>query len=68
MTVSRHLRQAAEAEGVEVSGLPWLLDRLVAEGVVARQAARQSLQVIRDRGARLPTDERDKRLSEWARP
>lgn len=67
LTGDRHLREAGEAEGVKVSGLLWLLDRLVAEAVVTGRAARQSLQAIRDRGARLPADECDRRLGEWGR-
>jgi len=65
VTGDRHLREAAEAEGVAVSGLLWLLDRMVAEGVVGRRAARRSLQAIRDRGARLPDGECDRRMLEW---
>lgn len=65
VTGDRHLREAAEAEGVEVSGLLWLLDRLVGEGAVAGRVARRGLQAIRDRGARLPDDECERRMLEW---
>ena len=65
ITGDRHLREAAEVEDVEVSGLLWLLDRMVESGVVPRRTARTSLQAIRDRGARLPDGECDRRMCEW---
>jgi hypothetical protein len=65
VTGDRHLREAAEAEGVEVSGLLWLLDRMVEQSIVTRAAARRGLRAIRGRGARLPEDECERRMLEW---
>ena len=65
VTGDRHLREAAEAEGVQVSGLLWLLDQLVETALIGKRTARRSLQAIRDRGARLPEDECERRMLEW---
>lgn len=65
VTGDRHLREAAETEGIEVSGLLWLLDLMVELDVLGRRAARRSLQAICDRGARLPMEECERRMVEW---
>lgn len=65
LTGDGHLRQAAESEGVEVSGLLWLMDRLVDERVIPPGRAASALQEIVDHGARLPEDECEKRLLKW---
>lgn len=65
VTGDRHLREAAEAEGIEVSGLLWLLDLMVQLEVVPGRVARRSLQAICDRGARLPMEECERRIRGW---
>ena len=65
VTGDRHLREAAEAEGIEVSGLLWLLDLMAELGVVSTRSARRSLQAICDRGARLPMEECERRILDW---
>lgn len=61
------LRQAAESEGVDVSGLLWLLDRLVQDTIIPPRRAGRALQSMIDQGARLPADECDSRLLKWWR-
>lgn len=65
VTGDRHLREAAEKEGVEVSGVLWLLEEMVAAGVVDSHDAARGLQAMLDCGARLPGDECETRLREW---
>ncbi len=65
VTGDRHLREAAEQEGVAVSGLLWLLDLMVEAQCITPQTARRSLQAIRDRGARLPDEDCARRMREW---
>ncbi len=61
------LRKAAEIEGVEVHGVLWLLDRMIAEAALSERRAAAALRSMLDCDARLPMDECDKRLSEWGR-
>ena len=60
------LRSAAAAEGVEVHGVLWVLDRLVAEAGLSPGEAARSLQLIVRGGAWLPRREVARRLSEWS--
>lgn len=62
------LREAGEAEGVEVHGVLWLLDRMVGEGVLAPPEAARSLRLVMSAGARLPRKEVGKRLKAWSAP
>lgn len=70
VTGDRHLREAAATEGVDVSGVLWLLDEMVARDVVDGHDAACGLQAMLDRGARLPDGECERRLLQWtgARP
>ena len=65
VTGDRHLREAAEKEGVEVSGVLWLLDEMVAVSVIGEQDVARGLQAMINCGARLPHDECQKRLLRW---
>jgi rRNA-processing protein FCF1 len=68
LTGDRHLRQAADQEGVPVRGTLWVLDTLVEQRRVAPADAARSLQRMIDRGTRLPTQACDLRLQQWTRP
>ena len=59
------LREAAEAEGLEVHGMLWLLDRMVSEAVLTPPEAGRCLRLIIHHGSRLPDDEVDRRLRRW---
>ena len=65
LTGDRHLREAAERHGLEVHGLLWVLDSLVAAELLAERAAALALQTILDQGARLPESECARRLQDW---
>lgn len=59
------LRKAAETEGVEVHGILWLLDRMIAETVLSERKAAAALRSMLDCDARLPRDECERRLLKW---
>lgn len=65
LTGDRELREAAEGHELEVHGLLWVLDELVAARLLAKRAAARALTTIREQGARLPDHECEKRLLRW---
>jgi len=65
LTGDRRLREAAETEGVPVHGTLWLLDQMVAEGVVTRREAATALEQMRAGDRRLPKNEVEERLRRW---
>jgi rRNA-processing protein FCF1 len=62
LTGDRHLKRAAEKEGVLVQGTLWIVEQLLTHGIVTLAEARQSYQRMRARGRRLPWDMAFKRL------
>ena len=54
LTGDRHLREAAEGEGVEVHGTLWLIDLMIRESLLSPEEADRRLQQARDQGRRLP--------------
>jgi len=67
LTGNRHLREAAEAEGVSVHGTLWLLDELIDQDIIDEQGAAQALEAMLAEGSRLPPDECERRLRQWKR-
>lgn len=65
LTGDRKLRLAAQRSEIQVSGVLWVLDILVAENVIDHQQASKGLQLIIHRGARLPGSEVQRRFDEW---
>lgn len=65
LTGDRHLRQAAEQEGVRVRGTLWLLDELVDRSVITPREAVDALLRLREGRRRLPAEEVDRRLHRW---
>lgn len=65
LTGDKALRQAAKAEGVEVHGILWILDRMVTESVLTAAEAARSLRLIVRVGARLPQEEVNRRIKKW---
>jgi predicted nucleic acid-binding protein len=65
LTGDRHLRQAAEQEGVQVHGTLWLLDEMVERSVVTPREAAEALIRLKEGRRRLPADEVDRRLRRW---
>ena len=67
LTGDRVLREAAEAEGIAVHGLLWLLDRMEAEGVCDHPTLHAGLTKTADHPrCRLPRREIDARLRRYA--
>jgi predicted nucleic acid-binding protein len=60
LTGDRHLREAGEAEGVEVRGTPWLILELVEKKIVTKGDARQAFVRMKQLGRRLPWDQIEK--------
>lgn len=65
VTGDRGLREAAEAEGVEVHGTLWVMDRMVAEDAVSPAEASRALQAMVASDRRLPKAEVTKRFATW---
>lgn len=66
LTGDKALRQAAKTEGVEVHGILWILDWMVAGSVLTGVEAARSLHLIVQAGARLPQREVTRRLRLWS--
>ena len=54
LTGDRHLREAAEREGVEVHGTLWLIDLMIERSLLEPEEAARRLRQARERGRRLP--------------
>lgn len=65
LTGDRKLRSASVYEGVEVHGIIYVLDQLLAEGVISYQSAIEKIQLLYATNPRLPKEEIDKRLDFW---
>ena len=65
LTGDRRLRLEGLKRQVEVHGVLWILDQLVAKRVLARKLAAVKLRAMIDHGARLPEDECKRRFREW---
>jgi predicted nucleic acid-binding protein len=67
LTGDRHLRSAAESEGVKVHGTLWLIDELVEARLLEKREAIERLLRMVQAGRRLPVEEVERRLRTWAR-
>ena len=65
LTGDGRLRKQAIKDGLQVHGTLWLLDQLVAHGVVAPAQTADALQAMLDAGARLPPQECAQRMTAW---
>jgi predicted nucleic acid-binding protein len=65
LTGDAALRQAAQAEQVEVMGTVWLISKMVREQRITVTVARAALHKMRDNGRRLPWDAAEKVLAEF---
>jgi predicted nucleic acid-binding protein len=65
LTGDRHLREAAEREGVLVHGTLWLLDEMLRLAVIPPLVAAQALERMLEKGSRLPWDECQTRFRQW---
>lgn len=65
LTGDQRLRKQASKDGIQVHGVLWLLDQLVAHGIATGTVAAEGLRCMLQRGARLPTAECHVRLHSW---
>lgn len=65
LTGDRNLRKKAEAFGLEVHGIFFLLDELVNSGIIDKQMAIDRLTLLFSLNSRLPAQEVMKRLKAW---
>jgi predicted nucleic acid-binding protein len=60
------LRRNAMERGIEVHGVLWVLDTLIARSAISPQVAADRLETLLERGiSRLPMEECKKRLTKW---
>jgi predicted nucleic acid-binding protein len=62
LTGDRHLRQAAEKEGLLVMGTLWLVEQLLVQHLITADEAKYSYQRMKDNGRRLPWEMAFQRL------
>ncbi len=65
LTGDGNLRRAAELEGVPIHGTLWVLDEMVRLEIISLAQATEALNLMREKGSRLPQTECDKRLKNW---
>ncbi|WNJ21304.1 hypothetical protein [Pontibacter sp. G13] len=59
------LRKTARKSGVEVRGIIFLFDEMLAQGVITKQLAIEKMQALRALNPRLPQQEMERRLKQW---
>lgn len=59
------LRRAARKEGVILHGSLWVLDILVAVGRLSPYKAIEAIEMMQQKGSRLPGEECDRRIRDW---
>jgi predicted nucleic acid-binding protein len=67
LTGDRHLRHAAQQEGVAVHRILWVLDLLVERAIIQPKQATDALDRMLANGSRLPADEVHQRRARWGR-
>jgi predicted nucleic acid-binding protein len=65
LTGDGKLRKQATKDGIQVFGVLWLLDQLVAHSLVTPSRAAAALRAMLEHGARLPPSECHSRLLQW---
>jgi len=66
LTGDKGLRQYASEQGIEVHGMLWVIDMLVARGVILPSVAAERLEWLTSQGTcRLPKQECDQRIKKW---
>lgn len=63
VTGDKALRKAAEAEGVEIRGTVWVVEQMIAAGLIDAARARVAFDSMKAAGSRLPWAEVSKRLN-----
>jgi predicted nucleic acid-binding protein len=65
LTGDNALREYAEASGIQVHGILWILDELVRNKIITQKDAAIALQEMLDHECRLPKKECDARFAQW---
>ena len=65
MTGDRKLRNSALNEGVEVRGIIYVFDELVANGIISASMAAEKLTLLKTINPRLPKNDVYNRLKLW---
>lgn len=60
------LRKVSVAQKIEVHGILWLLDRFVEMNLITKKKALSLLKQLMVYNKRLPTDDCEKRISDWS--
>jgi predicted nucleic acid-binding protein len=66
LTNDKHLRKAASQEEIACHGSLWVLDEMVERNIILLSEATEALKCMCEKGSRLPLDEYNKRLKQWA--
>ena len=67
LTGDLELREVAKDRSIRVHGLLWILQQLVDARSITANAAARALNLVKTKGARLPTTECERLLREWER-
>ncbi len=65
LTGDRKLRNSALNDGVEIRGIIYVFDELVANGILSASQAAEKLNLLKSINPRLPKTEIEKRLKQW---
>ncbi len=66
VTGDRRLNDLARVQGLSVHGVLWILDEMVIHQVLSANQTARALRKMLDQGARLPTNECQKRFESWS--
>jgi predicted nucleic acid-binding protein len=67
LTGDNHLRKKAEANGISVCGILWVLDELLATNIISTTEAFDYLTDLMQKNKRLPRKDCETRLREWGK-
>lgn len=67
LTGDGRLRKVAGLKAVEIRGVLWIFDHLVAKGLLSGQEAARRLRHLKDVGSFLPADQCAERLTRWGK-
>ena len=61
------IRKISYTKKIEIHGIFWLLDKFLESKLITKKNARQRLKNLMEYNKRLPTDECEKRISDWGK-
>ncbi len=65
LTGDRKLRSVAENEGVRVSGVLYIFEKMIENNIISHNEAAENLEELVKINGRLPKEECEKRINEW---